>query len=67
MALLFTYSRNIECPTCVYVAQVSVNTNHTATPEQVSWKCSPSVGIHLYLSRVRSAVMRSCGLAVMQG
>ena len=66
MALMFTYSRNNECPTCVYVAQVSVNTNHTATPEHVSWKCSPSVGIHLHLSRVRSAVLWSCGLAVMQ-
>ena len=79
MALMFTYSRNNECPTCVYVAQVSVNTNHTTTPEHVSWKYSTSVTVyicicpecglrscgHAVLWSCGLAVMRSCGLAVM--
>ena len=72
MALMFTYSRNNECPTCVYVAQVSVNTNHTATPEHVSWKCSPSVTVYICICPecgLRScghAVLRSCGHAVLR-
>ena len=68
MALMFTYSRNNECPTCVYICSSGFSQHK---PHSNTWTCFMEMfticcSIHLYLSRVRSAVLWSCGHAVMR-